>query len=270
MFRISIFVFCFCISCTSIPDRKLSQFYLELSYEVMDDSLKIAFSNPLHCPLRMNASAKQEKVQAILTQYFPLTLSPRTDTTLVHYTDLSKDEIKIRFYSTLGDPEAEVFKEPITFPFPAGRKYKIIQGYHGSYSHSSDYSRYALDFNTNIGDTVCAAADGFVVGVIEGYKNGGDNKKWRDHSNFITLFHPALNLYTQYAHLVFKGSLVEVGDSVCAGQPIGLSGMTGFTDVAHLHFNVLKANEEGMKSTPIHFLEGYSGDELKKGVWVEK
>jgi hypothetical protein len=41
--------------------------------------------------------------------------------------------------------------------------------------------------------------------------------------------------------------------------------MTGFTSVAHLHFNVLIPcpPKDGFKSTPIEFIEHYSGKSLR-------
>ena len=91
------------------------------------------------------------------------------------------------------------------------------------------------------GDTICAVADGFVVGVIEGYTNGGTSKKWRDYTNYITVFRPELNLYIQYIHLTHNGSFVEVDDSVKTSQTIDLSWKTGYTDIDYLYFNVLRA-----------------------------
>lgn len=170
----------------------------------------------------------------------------------------------------MGNPNEPVHKKAINLPFRKGNKYKIIQGYNGSFSHTSEYSKYALDFNLNEGDTICAVSNGYVVGVIEGYSRGGKSKRWRDYGNYITMFHPKMNLYTQYVHLMHNGSFVEVGDYVKSEQAIGLSGKTGQTDVEHLHFNVLKPNNSGMESTRIEFQEGYKGVNLKKGDWVEK
>ncbi len=170
----------------------------------------------------------------------------------------------------MGNPNDTIHKKDMNLSIRKGYKYKIIQGYNGKYTHSSAYSKYAIDFDLKEGDTICAAADGVVVGVIEDYKDGGKSKKWRDYANFITVFHPEMNLYTQYVHLIHKGSLVEVGDIIKSEQPIGRSGKTGFTNIEHLHFNVLKANSSGMESVPIEFEEGYKGTEFKKGKWVKK
>jgi murein DD-endopeptidase MepM/ murein hydrolase activator NlpD len=45
-----------------------------------------------------------------------------------------------------------------------------------------------------------------------------------------------------YVHLNLNGAIVEVGDKVKVGQPIAISGMTGFTTIPHLHLVIYKAN----------------------------
>ncbi len=254
-----------------LPKKILSQAGGKIvEYEVSNDSLKIQINNSLDCPLRISANSTHEALQAKIVKNFPVNIAPKKDTLLTYWTDKSKEEIQLTFSAMMGNPKDPIQKKEINLPFKKGDKYKIIQAYNGSFSHSSEYSRYALDFNLVTGDTICAAADGVVVGVIEEYSKGGKTKKWKDYANYITIFHPDMNLYTQYVHLMHQGSLVEVGDIVKAEQIIGLSGKTGYTDVEHLHFNVLKANDTGMESTPINFKEGYKGIDLKKGVWVEK
>ena len=63
---------------------------------------------------------------------------------------------------------------------------------------------------------------------------------WINAQNaFIAIYHTQSGLYTQYVHLNHKGVLVKLGDYVKKGQPIGISGMTGFTTIEHLHFNVI-------------------------------
>ena len=121
-----------------------------------------------------------------------------------------------------------------------------------------------------VGDTICAVYDGVVVGSIDKYEYGGSHKRWRKYANYITLYHPELGIYTQYVHLVKNGGLVNLGDTVVMNQPIALSGLTGWTDVEHLHFNVLVPDEEGMHSYPVDFIEGYKGKELKRGNVIRK
>ena len=257
-------------NCKTVPKTKYAQWKQKIEYDVNNDSLIIKFNNPLHCPLRISAKSTNTVVQEKISLDFPIILASKVDTVLRYWTDQLKEEIPIQFTATLGNPNDSIIKKNINLPFNKGKTFKIIQGYNGTYSHSSAYSKYAIDFNLAVGDTICAAADGVVVGVIEGYINGGKSKKWRDYANYITAFHPEMNLYTQYVHLTHNGSLVEVGDFVVAEQAIALSGKTGYTDIEHLHFNVLKASAIGMQSTPINFKEGYSGAELKRGVVVKK
>jgi len=260
----------FLTNCQTLPKTTFSQWQQEFKYEVYNDSLRIEFNNPLNCPLRISAKSSNNVIQEKIDNNFPVTIAPKKDTLLTYWTNQSRDEIPIRFSGTLGNPNDSVYKKAINLPFKKGNKYKIIQGYNGRYSHSTEYSKYAIDFNLSEGDTVCAVADGFVVGVIEGYTESGRTKKWTNYANYITIFHPEMNLYTQYVHLMHKGSFVEVGDYVKSEQAIGRSGKTGYTDIEHLHFNVLKANNSSLQSEQINFKEGYRGIELKKGDWVNK
>lgn len=221
------------------------------------------------CPLRFYANTSDLQLASQLAENFPALIPPNQDTVFRYRTDKKKEEIQISFSVTMGNPKDSINPKAIKLPFPMGKSYKIIQGYQGSYSHNSDYSRYAIDFSLAEGDTICVVADGVVVGVIEGYKHGGDSEKWRDYANFITVFHPDMNLFTQYVHLMYMGSLVEVGDEVKAGESIALAGKTGFTDIEHLHFNVLRASEDGIVSYPIDFDAGYQGRLLKRGDYVQ-
>ncbi len=256
-------------NCKPLPKDKLSQWNQKIDVAVDNDTVHITIANPIKCPLRISVTSADKTLQAKMAKNFPVIVPASGDTMFFYGTNKTKEEIEIKFSAMMGDPNDSVHKRPVNLPFMNGYQYKVIQGYNGKYSHRSQYSKHALDFNLKVGDTICAAADGVVVGVIEGYKLGGDSKKWRDYANFITVFHPEMNLYTQYVHLMHQGSLVEVGDSIKKEQAIGLSGKTGYTDVAHLHFNVLKANTSGMESVSIDFVEGYKGSEMKKGDWIK-
>jgi murein DD-endopeptidase MepM/ murein hydrolase activator NlpD len=184
----------------------------------------------------------------------------------------SSGKVETFWGACMGDLDRKIDYNKIDLPFCKGKSYKIVQGYNGQYSHHTDYSRYAIDFGLQTNDTICAADDGFVVGVIKGYTIGGNDKRLEEFANYITLYHPHSGLYTQYAHLKYNGSLVKVGDIVKQGQAIGLAGMTGFTSIAHLHFNVLIPcpPKDGFKSTPIEFIEHYSGNSLRINDIVKK
>ena len=107
---------------------------------------------------------------------FPFYLKPFSDTTFSYKTSLTEEDFKGAFSMTFGNPADSVKLAPIFMPFPKGRRYKIIQGYNGAFTHKGPYSQYALDFSLNVGDTITAAADGYVIGVIEGYDHGGKSQ----------------------------------------------------------------------------------------------
>ncbi|MEL6670568.1 MAG: M23 family metallopeptidase [Bacteroidota bacterium] len=256
-----------------LPEKILSQYQVSADYRWSGDSLKITLSNSLGAPLRFFAKSSSDSLKKTLKPYFPVLVPPFQDTMfqlLVEADIPDKEAAKIYFSSSLGDVNREIKKQALSLPFPAGRQYKIIQGYNGSYSHNSTFSRYAIDFSTAVGDTICAADSGYVVGVIKGYEHGGNNRKWRNYANYITLYHPHSGVMTQYVHLDHLGSFVKLGDRVSMGQAIGISGMTGWTSIEHLHFNVIVPQEKGAASTTCTFVEGYEGKNLRKGQWVKK
>ncbi|MEL6254784.1 MAG: M23 family metallopeptidase [Bacteroidota bacterium] len=257
------------VSCKPLPGKKLYQFSLNATYKLEGDSLKIDISNILACPLRLNAWSKSEIIDEVLDEDFPMIYPAFTDTSFSYYVGAMEQDFKIHFPSTYGDTAQEILDKKIAYPFPKGNEVLIIQAYNGAYSHNSDYSRYALDFELFVGDTITAVADAWVIGVIDGYMYGGKDRKWRPYSNFITLYHPESHIYTQYVHLKHKGSFVDVGDFVKKGQPIGLCGLTGFTDREHLHFNVLRPSKDGMESMKIEFENGVKGEDLKRGMKVK-
>lgn len=82
-----------------------------------------------------------------------------------------------------------------------------------------------LDLAGVPGDTVRAAADG-VVALVDGFLLAG---------GIVYLNHGA-GLLTGYFHL--SGQLVEAGDTVVTGTPIGLVGATGRVTGPHLHWVV--------------------------------
>ncbi len=135
-------------------------------------------------------------------------------------------------------------------PFENGKSYYLVQGY---FSHFSHKERAALDFKMKRGTTSCAARDGIVIRVKEDGDRGGWNKKYRPYGNNIVIQH-ADSSRSGYGHLQKDGALVNVGDTVKKGQPIGLSGKTGYALFPHLHFIVWDFDSKGnWKQIPTRF-----------------
>lgn len=258
-------------SSSKLPTKKHSQYYVENSYSYKSDNLEVKLKNPLKSPLRFWIKSSDNDLNAEFKKINPITIKAENDTILT-FKNIKKSTGKISFANRLGDTSKETKNIQLALPFPNGKKYKVIQGNSTTYTHNTDYSMYAVDFDLKINDTICSATSGFVVGVVDKYKYGGKDEKWRDYGNYITIYEPNSGIFTQYVHLIKKGSFVKVGDKIELGQVIGLSGMTGQTDIEHLHFNCLVPidSEDGLKSIPYEFIGGYKSTELKKGDLIKK
>ena len=154
-------------------------------------------------------------------------------------------QVKLLQKGILRDDTSHVY----LLPYPAGKKYRVIQGYFSRFTHKE---RAALDFNLKRGDTICAAREGRVVRVKEDGKRGGLNRKYRPDGNNIVIQHPD-GSRAGYWHLQYQGAWVNPGDSVSAGQPIALSGKTGYALSPHLHFLVWRYEKGQWQQVPTRF-----------------
>lgn len=134
-------------------------------------------------------------------------------------------------------------------PFEPGKKYRLVQGYFGPFSHKE---RAALDFKMKRGTKITAAREGVVTRVKEDGKRGGWNRKYRSEGNNIIIQH-ADGSRAGYWHLQHNGALVKVGDTVKKGQVIALSGKTGYAAMPHLHFMVWFSGGRGWQQIPTRF-----------------
>lgn len=132
---------------------------------------------------------------------------------------------------------------------------------------------HAIDFWVPDGTVVLAAGDGRIVEFEEGYDTWGNDPNFMNQLNFITIKHQSLLgvEFSQYCHLE-KGSVsyygLKAGSIVKAGQPIAKVGKTGWTEGDHLHFIVVRPDDDsenpfGFKSLEIRFegldTAGYNG-----------
>jgi hypothetical protein len=260
-----------CKTIAVLPSIKYNQYEYGESFSYNKDTLNIKLDNPLHCPLRVWFFSSDEQLQKEFDKIIPITLNSLSDTVLT-ISNIKKRDEQIRFSSRLGDLSKKIDNIELDLPFPKDKKYLIIQENNTNFTHNSDWSRFALDFDLKTNDTICSATDGFVVGVVDKYKHSGKESKWKSFANYLTIYEPNSGVFTQYVHLVEKGSLVKIGDKVTRGQKIALSGNTGQSTVEHLHFSALVPvdSEEGLKSIPIEFVGGIKAITLKKGDVLKK
>ena len=141
-----------------------------------------------------------------------------------------RKEVKLLRRGLIKDDTSYVY----WLPYEEDKCYTMIQGYFSAFSHKE---RAALDFKMRRGSKICAAREGVVVRVKEDSDQGGWNRKYRPFGNNIVIQHPD-GSRGGYWHIQKDGAIVNVGDTVRKGQPIALSGKTGYAAFAHLHFLV--------------------------------
>lgn len=264
---ISIILFTSCASLRGLPKEHYYEFLYHFNREFKNDTIHFHLTNPLKCPL--NIKLVTDSLNPGIEHLFGhITLAQLKDTTIsLEYPNFVQSH-NTKYLVRYGDLKKEIIKNRIAYPFPKNKEYKIIQGYDGGFSHNNIFSRYAIDFDLKIGDTITSVDSGYVVGLIQDYKQYGTSKKWleNDKSNYITIYHPHSGIYTQYVHLKHRGSLVKLGAFVEKSQPVGICGMTGFTTTPHLHFNVkIPTDKHGLISTEIEFENGIKGEDLRQG-----
>lgn len=148
-----------------------------------------------------------------------------------------------------GDPSARPRDVEYLLPLRQ-RTPRIDQGYGGRFSHTDTQNRHAVDFAAPVGTPVLAARDGMVMQVESDFDRAGLNlEKYGGRANFIRIAHDDGTM-ALYAHLKPDGVLVRVGQRVRSGQPIGLSGNTGYTTGPHLHFAVQVNRGMDLESVP--------------------
>jgi murein DD-endopeptidase MepM/ murein hydrolase activator NlpD len=97
--------------------------------------------------------------------------------------------------------------------------------------------RNAIDFIVAENTPVLAAADGIVTFVRDDSNIGGPSIEYWNDSNFIVIQH-SNDEYSRYDHLAHRSTVVRTGQYIKRGQIIAQVGMTGFTYLPHLHFQV--------------------------------
>jgi hypothetical protein len=145
-------------------------------------------------------------------------------------------------------------------PIAPGQEFRIEQGWNSTFSHNGK-NAYAYDIGMALGTDVYAAAAGLVAFTHDGEVACGGRELLKK-ANYVTIYHSDGSA-SLYAHLSAVG--VKVGDIVAAGQVIGKSGNTGYTNcVPHLHFARQYQGHSVSQSVPVYF-EGYARQEFHTG-----
>ncbi|MEU9846011.1 M23 family metallopeptidase [Streptomyces sp. NPDC047985] len=129
------------------------------------------------------------------------------------------------------------------FQLPVAGSY-VTTGYKSSGSLWSSGSHSGIDFHAASGSSVVAVGAGTVVEAGWGGAYGNN-----------VVLRMTDGTYTQYGHLSSIG--VRVGQSVGAGQQIGLSGSTGNSTGPHLHFEARTTPFYGSDMNPVAYLRAH-------------
>lgn len=236
--------------------------------QIIADSIYFGIKSNIYAPLEIKLAPKKEFDSQVRGSETVL-LNPRDSISVLGVIPLSivPDTASVvltkyfDFSGTWGNSKTTSHNDLYRYrlPYKKGNRVKIIQSFGGGFSHNTDRSRYAIDFGTQIGDTIYAAREGTVVKTKANSKERGGRDKI-DAANVVMILHNDGTIGS-YVHLDFEGVLVDPGQKVSKGQAIGISGFTGFTTTPHLHFVV---REGGNMSVPIYF-EGLPKKALKKG-----
>lgn len=259
-----IFLFLLCFSILSHSQGS----ECEMFKEIVGDSVYYGIRSNSYAPIEVEITPKSTPLPEARYQKINLLRSMDSIKGMIRVPKSSIDTLPtgrtIGYFYDLkafyGDSQNSKHDEGYQYvlPFEKGKKFTVTQGFNGKKSHHRIASKYALDFNMKIGDVVCAARGGIVVYTISHFTESG-GIDFRDKANKIVILHED-GTFGNYAHLDHNGVLVNKGDKVDRGQPIGRSGNTGYSGGAHLHFVVREARDV---SVPIYF-EGYEGIELKR------
>lgn len=98
-----------------------------------------------------------------------------------------------------------------------------------------------LDLISGERSNVLAVADGVVVACANNIKGTNKNTGTLGMGNYVVLQHTDSegNIWqTRYQHMEFNSVVVKKGNTVKAGQKLGIIGNTGYSTGRHLHFDV--------------------------------
>lgn len=159
----------------------------------------------------------------------------------------------LQFRGRWGDPAAQPVPYAYRLPYPRGKTFAVLQGFHGAFSHRGS-NEFAIDFDCPVATPVLAAREGVVVALNAAAVGAGESAAYLDHKrvNFVIVRHDDGTL-GEYMHLAPSSVVVKAGDRVRRGTQLALSGNTGFSSTPHLHFQLMTAGPDGISARSFPF-----------------
>ena len=222
----------------------------------LDDRIQLRAENRSEFPITYTVRVRSRDLQTAGPRTVTRTLPGRDSEVAVSLRQTASSpggKYRFSYDWTVGDRNAIHDDDHLyRLPYASGKSYRVIQGFGSRFSHTG-LEQFAIDFLMKEGTPVHAARGGVVARLEESNSIGC----WKDgcgrYANYVVVLHDD-GTTGEYYHLLKDGVLVDVGERVFAGQKIALSGNTGHTTVAHLHFAVYRAVEWGnTQSIPVRF-----------------
>ncbi len=162
--------------------------------------------------------------------------------------------------SDFGDPDSSLY----ILPYLVGATHKLLQGYCPNRTTGGHVNWYAYDLDTATGDTIIAIRAGKVLAVQGKYFDGN---RTPGQENLIFIQH-ADGTVAFYVHFTHNGPLVQVGQRVAQGQPIGLSGDTGGSTSPHVHMVLFRqwGPNSRQYSMPLNFRNAQGILDARRGL----
>jgi murein DD-endopeptidase MepM/ murein hydrolase activator NlpD len=229
-----------------------------------DADRTLTFVNAAGGPITIELSfVKQQNVKAEPALPLRIVLPGLSETHATRITptiEAGSYGYQVRYVAAPGDFRAQQDASArYRLPFPPQLRFGIAQSFGGRATHTDKQNYYAVDIVMPEGTPVLAARDGVVMTVDNDFYGAGlDLSQYGDRANNIRIVH-ADGTMAVYAHLQLEGAKVAVGDHVRAGQPIALSGDTGYSNGPHLHFCIQVNANMQLISVPFAF-SGPGGD----------
>lgn len=169
-------------------------------------------------------------------------------------------ETPSRWYAFAPEHPPKAKQRLYRLPFDRRAHWIVSQGVATENSHGPG-NEFAIDFAMPEGTRVLVARTGTVVRVVDGFTECCLPRERAVEANQVVVLHPD-GSFASYVHLR-PGIPVREGQRVKAGDLVGLSGSTGFSQIPHLHFEV-SVRDEGAKvrSVPVRFRNGQPGGYL--------